>query len=124
VIDPVNPYQAPEAAIVGSPEALGRPPVYTAISIFSWIAGVAGILLSAGFLPILGLMTAQQGWRRVFLTGIGLRVVLILALIILAAMAFIAAGRLLWDGRGRQGLIFCSTAIGITYVAAWIYTSS
>jgi hypothetical protein len=115
--DAGNPYQAPEASIVALRDEIRRPPVYTAISLFCWLLAAIHVLGSVVLLYVFGTMIDRVGWRDalLFLVSPRPRPSLMIATMLVASAAYVVAGRLLWNRRGRPGLILCVTAVGLTY---------
>ena len=116
-MDP-NPYQAPQASLEALEAELPRPTVYTAIGLFCWMLGTIHGIGSCVVLHAFGGAIGRLGWRKAFLYLVwpDPRPLLIMATAIVAASAYLAAGRLLWIRRGRPGLFLCSLGIGLTYL--------
>jgi len=121
--DAGNPYQAPEASIVAQQADIKRPFVYEAIAVFCWIIGGLGVLTSLTFVILVLHSCGKYDWRRVLLTHDGPRNnILFTVLAILVTATYINAGRTLWAGRGKPGLILCSLAMAMTYFSCWLLT--
>ncbi len=119
--DPVNPYQAPEAAIAGIPAEVRRPPVYTTISWYCWVLGAFHFLSVGAYLYVIARRIDKDGWRQalLYLGWPSPKPLLFLTMSILGTATYLAAGRLLWNRRGLPGLILCGIGILITYLAVW-----
>ena len=117
MVDELNPYKAPEASIAALHAEFGRPPVYTAISLMCWAIGAFHILGAVALLFVLSTMADRVGWREAFtrLFWPNPRPSLMIATLFVTCAAYVVAGRLLWNRRGRPGLILSATAIGLSY---------
>jgi hypothetical protein len=122
VTDAANPYLAPEAPIAERPPEVRRSTVDTTISLLCRVVGVILGLVAGSVVGLFIVKSIRFGWKGELLPATGARFMIILGLIILSTGAYLVAGRWVGADRRRPGLILCLAGIGMTYLAAWLFT--